>query len=878
MITKPLPLNGTGLWMTPDLADSLKKQSDVARVHGALSSIVNILQNLVREARLSIGAHYATIRVALDEDWSQVILAVSRSEEKTDPDSPQASFDASTMDSLLFPIPRPLRMTQAEMVVHPAWKSFHTTANHHAPMRGLLAVPLMSRHGRNFGLIDLTDKLDGDFNIDDENRLQQLASVVSLAVENAWLFHSANEANAMPVQDNSLVSLGNEIGRTLEKGGDFRRTLQSCVNTVARHFSCALARLWVLQDGILELQASAGMSPHLDSMHAHVPVGHLRIGLIAQTHKPRLINAALDCLDEREKDWLERSGLTSFAGIPLLVDDELQGVIAIFDRKPLAMSILEMLVHVSQAIALHIKRHQAVEAPVLATTSPENAAPLAMPELEHAVITANLDGVITDWNPSAEKLFAYPRRDAIGRPVSVLFPPEKEGVALDWMEKIRQDLAVSQSEMMCVRKDGKHIDVCLSASPLRDSGGATIAAVFAAHDLAGVKRLEQQYRQAQKMEVFGQLAGGVAHDFNNLLTVILGYSELLIRRCTSGDPSRDLLKEIHKAGTRAETLTRQLLTFSRKHAFDAKVLDLNAVVSDTEKMLRRLIGEDILMTTIFAPKLKSVKIDAGQMQQVILNLAINARDAMPRGGRLTIETDNVVLDESYARNHANVRAGNYVMFAISDTGMGMNAATKARIFEPLFTTKGPGKGTGLGLTTVQSIVKQYGGHIEVYTELGRGTSFKVYLPQVNDTAAAGKVQSDMHHLPRGAETILLAEDEDCVRSLTRQVLEICGYTVLDAADGAEAVRLFEKNAEAVQLLISDVVMPNLDGRSLADHLLAIKPRLKILFLSGYPSEAVVRHGVVGTDVDFLQKPFTTSALAQKVRGILDQKDAAFPAY
>ena len=372
----------------------------------------------------------------------------------------------------------------------------------------------------------------------------------------------------------------------------------------------------------------------------------------------------------------------------------------------------------------------------------ENISPDRGVAEEHAVIATNLDGVITDWNPGAEKLFGYSHHAAMGQPLGILIPPERSLEHQEAMEKVRRNETVNHPETVRLGEGGKRIDVSVTASALHDPAGRLHGAVTVAHDIAAAKRLRQECHQAQRMEVFGQLAGGVAHDFNNLLTVILGYSEILMSRCAAGDSPRELLTEIHKAAARAETLTRQLLAFSRKQVIEMKVTDLNAVVGDTEKMLRRLIGEDVLMTTIFAPQLWAVKIDPGQMQQVILNLAVNARDAMPKGGRLTIETANATLDEPYSLQHPYVRPGNYVRLAISDTGIGMNPATRARIFEPLFTTKGVGKGTGLGLTTVKNIIKQCGGHIEVYSELGQGSTFKIYLPQAHESQAAPKTPGD----------------------------------------------------------------------------------------------------------------------------------------
>ncbi len=385
---------------------------------------------------------------------------------------------------------------------------------------------------------------------------------------------------------------------------------------------------------------------------------------------------------------------------------------------------------------------------------------------------------------------------------------------------------------------------------------------------AGRRDLERQLQQAQKMEAIGQLAGGIAHDFNNLLTAIIGYSELILVRLPEDDPTVADVREIKGAGERAATLTRQLLAFSRKQIVDPRVLDLNAVVANMEKLLRRVIGEDIELRTVLAADLGRVKIDPGQVEQVVMNLAVNARDAMPRGGALVIETVNAELDEGYARTHVAVRPGPHVMLVVSDTGTGMDEATKARLFEPFFTTKTPGKGTGLGLATVYGIVKQAGGNIWVYSEPGHGTTFKVYLPRVDE--AAEPLGLEPAGPPRGGfEVVLLVEDDAAVRALVREALGSYGYRVLEAADAEQALRLAEEHGAGIALLITDVVMPRTGGRELARRLTELRPDTKVLFLSGYTSDAILHHGILDRGVAFLQKPFTPEALARRVRQILD---------
>ncbi len=466
--------------------------------------------------------------------------------------------------------------------------------------------------------------------------------------------------------------------------------------------------------------------------------------------------------------------------------------------------------------------------------------------------------------------------EVVGKPIAEIVHADFRDAVRDGIRRAAgEGRPTSLVEQKYVRIDGSVLDVEATSVPILHHG-LPATQVFA-RDLTrrketeeALQRSQEQFRQAQKMEAVGRLAGGVAHDFNNLLTAIRGYTDLLLMGLDDGFPQRREVEEIQRAADRAADLTHQLLAFSRKQVLQPKVLDLNAVVANMDKMVRRLIGEDVDLITVLRPGLGRVKVDPGQIEQVIMNLAVNARDAMPAGGMITIETANVELSGEYASLHAAVQPGPHVMMTVTDTGTGMDDETKQRLFEPFFTTKEMGKGTGLGLSTVYGIVKQSSGSIWVYSEPGKGTSFKIYFPRHETAEAAPRAAKGPRSAPRGRETILLVEDEQVVRMLAAEIMRKSGYNVLVAANGAEALRLIEDRRSFIDLMLTDVVMPGMGGKQLVESLPPFLAGMKVLYMSGYPDEAIGRHGFLDPGTPFLQKPFTADGLLRRVREVLDE--------
>jgi two-component system, cell cycle sensor histidine kinase and response regulator CckA len=480
------------------------------------------------------------------------------------------------------------------------------------------------------------------------------------------------------------------------------------------------------------------------------------------------------------------------------------------------------------------------------------------------LVIVGFDGLLKWVNPAAERALGWSMDELKSRSLIDLVEDEKAKVAKQMSDLVKGEEVTFESRFL--HKDGSSRCLSWKASPYI----AEQVIYAAATDTTERRALESQLRQSQKLESIGQLAGGIAHDFNNLLTVISGYSEISLNRTEAGSDLRRYIEEIIRASDRATSLTQQLLAFSRRQVLQPRVIDLSSVVADISTMLSRLIGESISLVTVLDPAVGMVLADPGQIQQVLMNLAVNARDAMPNGGKLTIETTNVVLEESYTRNHVGVSAGPYVMLAVSDTGTGIAAETLDHIFEPFFTTKEKGKGTGLGLAMVYGIVKQSGGHIWVYSEINHGTTFKIYLPlvvseEINATPQAPPLPSRS----MGTETILLVEDEPAVQTLLLQVLQGEGYSVLTASDGQEALDLCRSYKDPIHLVITDVIMPGITGPQLVEQMSATCAGVKVLFMSGYTDNAVVHYGVLASGFAFLQKPFTPEAVATKVREILD---------
>jgi len=492
-----------------------------------------------------------------------------------------------------------------------------------------------------------------------------------------------------------------------------------------------------------------------------------------------------------------------------------------------------------------------------------------------AILGKSLDGTITAWNKGAEQIYGYRSEEMIGQHISRLAPPDRVEEIMQMLERIRRGESIEPFEAVRVTKDGRHLNMFITISPIREAGGRVVGASVIARDITAQKRAEDQLRQAQKMEAIGRLAGGVAHDFNNILAIIAASSELLRDRVDAVAYSGQYIGNIQKAVERGRSLTRQLLAFSRKTVVQPQVLDLNERLREVSKLLCPLMGDDVEIVITPRAETAVVEADPGQLDQVVLNLAVNSRDAMPLGGKFILETSRLEADRTFGEMHKLMPAGKYVLLAVSDTGTGMDPATVAHIFEPFFTTKEVGKGTGLGLATVYGIVQQAGGQIRVYSEPHRGTTFKIYLPSAEDKIAVPLPVEIQAETPRGhGQTILLVEDDELMLRVTRQLLEDHGFTVLEAKEGKSAQDIANSHKGEIDLLLTDIVMRGMSGPELVSRLTVSQPQLRAVFMSGYTGELISERELAKGRIPLLEKPFTRSSLLQVVHGAL--KEASLP--
>jgi PAS domain S-box-containing protein len=659
----------------------------------------------------------------------------------------------------------------------------------------------------------------------------------------------------------------NELIQTVASSLDSKAILRKVADAALQQCRADAVSIMLPTESDKELCVSVAQGEGAENiLGLRVPIEEGIAGWVARHHETVTLKGKVD--DPRFVRARRRDAIHSSVSMPMMVGNKLVAVLNVNSVKSRrlftvghtkALAILANLAAPAIESARHYRDVQEAERRYRSIF--ENAV--------EGMFQTTSSGQIIEANPAMAFILGYESPEELMEKVTDLgtqvYVDSK--VRLEFLDEIEKRGLVKGFEAQMYRKDKNKTWVSLGGRAIRDSGGNVLTYEGSIEDLSERKRLEEQLVQSQKMEAIGTLAGGIAHDFNNLLTAIIGYSQLAASRLNEGDRMYKEIEEIRKAGTRAAELTSQLLAFSRKQVLQLKVINLNTIVANIGKMIGRVIGEDIELVTSLKPELGHIKADPGQIEQVIMNLAVNARDAMPDGGKLIIETGDIVLDEAYARLHFRVRPGRYVMMAVSDTGSGMDTETQSHIFDPFFTTKDARKGTGLGLSTVYGIIKQSGGDVWVYSEPGRGTTFKLYLPRAEEEIH--EAYREVHQIrSTGTETVLLVEDETQVRNLAALVLRERGYEVLEASCGDEALRVAGQYTGRIHLLLTDVVMPQMSGKELSEQITRTRLDIKVLFASGYTDDAVLHHGVLEANMEFIQKPFTPNTLANKVRAVL----------
>ena len=690
------------------------------------------------------------------------------------------------------------------------------------------------------------------------------------------LFRAKRMKTESTLEEQSCVTaLGADIGIALVQHGNLRDILQKCAEALVRNLDVSFASIWTFnkETNMLELQSSAGIYIHTDGQHNRIPVGMFKVGLIAEERKPYFTNSVTGDPKVPDQEWARQTGMVSYAGYPLTVDDRLVGIMVIFAQKPLTEITLKALASVSDSIALGID-HMCVKENLLTM---KNRLEFLFKVSPVMIYSARYDDYrVTFLSENVSLQLGHYAEEFIDNPrfwIDHVHPEDLPHI-LDKLSH-RAEVDTMALEYRFLHKDGTYRSMYDELDLVRDTVGNPVEIIGYWVDVTEKKRMEEEQNtlrehlyHLQKLESVGTLAGGIAHDFNNILSIIIGYGNLLEKSTGKGIPSRIYIQKILKSAERATNLVQGLLAFSRKQGSCQKPAPINRILLPVKNLLSRLIGEDVVLDIVPAKKDCIVMADSGQMEQVLINLATNARDAMPNGGKLTIQADIVELGSEFIRTHGYGEIGEYARISVFDTGMGMDKETQQRIFEPFFTTKEVGKGTGLGLSIVYGIIKQHGGYINVESEPGKGATFRIYLPLIKSTVEEGKPTPLPAYL-NGTEMILLAEDEEDVRNLTKSLLEEADYKIIEAVDGYDTINKFMENKDTINFLLLDVIMPTKNGREAYEEIRKIRPDIKALFMSGYSESSIHKITVLKEGFHFISKPFSQTALLKKVREILD---------